>query len=144
MALSAIYSFNETYGGNVVKTDGDTVTTVGNMARTVAADAQTIDAGNSTVFVIAASGSVNIMPPEVGTIAAGDVIHFRLQFVHGSTDVSKANKAVTVTLAGTPDVINSWGAPVEFSLAASATITVARAAGAEDMQVEVLWYVYTV
>ena len=94
------------------------------------------------VYTIAASGSGDIWPDAVGTIAAGDAIHFEIHFFYGSTDTTQANKAVTVTVNA--EVIKGWGQPLMFEESSATTVVVARSAGAEDLIVEVFWYVYTV
>lgn len=88
------------------------------------------------------SSSGDIWPDAVSSIASGDVITFVLDFYHGSTDTTQANKAITVTV--TAEVIKSWGDSLTFSESSVTTVVVARSAGAEKMWVRGYWYVYTV
>jgi len=90
----------------------------------------------------AGSDSESIWPSSISAIATGDVLVIVVDFYHGTTDTSLANKAITVTVNA--EVINSWGDGVEFSSTAVTTAVVARAAGNEPMQIVGYWYVYTV
>ena len=91
---------------------------------------------------IAGVSSGDIWPDAVAAITTGDAICFVLDFYHGSTDTTLANKAITVTVNA--EVIKSWGDSVAFCETAVTTVVVARAAGNEAMMVKGYWYVYTV
>lgn len=88
------------------------------------------------------AASRGIWPLEISSIASGDAICFVLDFYHGSTDTSLANKAITITVNA--EVIKGWGDSVSFCETSVTTVVVARAAGNESMMVKGFWYVYTV
>ena len=103
---------------------------------------RTIKKYGHDTYVIAASGSGDIWPDAVGSIASGDAICFTVVPTYGTTDTSQANKAGTITVNA--EVLKLTGLDMKFYETAATTVVLARSAGNEDAVFEVFWYVYTV
>lgn len=104
--------------------------------------ARTIKKYGHDTYVLASAASGDIWPDAVGTIAAGDAIHFTIVPTYGTSDTTAANKAGTVTINA--EVLKLVGLTLEFEETAATTVVIARTAGNEDAVFEVFWYVYTI
>lgn len=140
MAASATYTVtvNRTASFTETTSTGTNTETINPYALTDKAVSQV----GSDTYSIAASGSADIWPDAVGTIAAGDTVHFDIWFYFGSTDTTKANKEMTITKNA--EVYEAYGHHIAIEVDAVTTVVIARLAGNEAMIAKVFWYVYTV
>jgi len=144
MAAQSTYTLDETHSSTLTRTTGGTVLVFGAMGSTTTA--QTIIAGDSKSFKLPAGAAATcpIWPQEIIALAANTAIHFRLQFKVGTTDTTKAQRGMTIELGATPDVLETWGQPVEFTSDAIIAVDLIRGAGGnEEIEVEVIWYVFS-
>lgn len=140
MSASATYAVSYTRTATMV----ETLSTGTNTEITLpyALTSKAVSQVGSDTYVIAAAGSADIWPDAVGTIAAGDTVHFDIQFYFDSTDTTKANKEMTVTKNA--EVYEAYGHNLAIEVDAVTTVVIARLAGNAAMVAKVFWYVYTV
>ena len=138
----------KTYGG-----DPETIDTLKNNIDSTAAN--TVLKGGRVFAEVGATAtnSVSIWPAEVAALASGTAIHFHCVLTSGSTDTTAASRKVEVT-SGDAKIADMFcyggqstnlGRSFELDFTAVTTLTVERTTGGNEViQVEVLWYVYTI
>ena len=91
-----------------------------------------------------AADDINLWPLGIEALTSGDVLHMRCIFHYGTTDTTKAQKAITLKNGATPDIVKTFGKAVELDFdAVTAVLATRTTTSNEIVRIERFWYIYT-
>jgi hypothetical protein len=156
MAYTSTFAFYKTKESYLTKTSGSDAEIIGTLKDNItSASANAVLKGDRFFVEVGATAtnSVSIWPASIAALATGTAIHFECLLTSGSTDTTAAARKVEIA-SGDAKVADMFcyggqstnlGRSFELDFSAVTTLTVERTVGGNEViQVEVMWYVYTI